>query len=228
TKTEEKNNLLDCWPTAPLGNFTMNSNHEMYDGANGLFNIALGSPLFAAQKSTTYFQIAFGNWLIIALDSAYFDTSVMFMDGAITDAWQKNFLNQAGASGKKICILTHHNPLSTNGKKKLALWNQVVNALGKNPDYWYWGHVHNGMVYTPQSAGGGVNCRCLGNAAIPIGDAAWLKNNPAVSFYTNKPLVNTTPQQQLRVLNGFAMLQFSNNAVSEKWYYQDGSQAWSS
>lgn len=226
---EEKTRLLDCWPVASLGNFTLNSNHEMYYGANGLFGIALASPLFAAQQNTTYFQVQFGNWLIIGLDSAYYDTSSMFMTGVITDSDQLVFLKQAGMQGKKICILTHHNPLDTIGQNKLPLWNQVVNALGKEPDYWYWGHVHNGMVYSAQSAGANVKCRCLGNAAIPIGNSEWLQSNPSsVSFYTNKPLANTTIQQRLRVLNGFAMLQFTADDVKENWYYQDGSPAWTS
>ena len=225
--TEEQTKLLDCWPAAPSGNFTLNSNHEMYHGANGLMAVALASPQFACQQGTTYFQIEFGNWLIIGLDTAYYDTSSMFMNGAITDPNQISFLSNAGSTSKKICLLTHHNPIDTTGQNQQSLWNQVVSALGREPDYWYWGHVHNGMVYTPASAGGSVNCRCLGNASIPIGNAEWLQNSPStVAFYTNKPLPNPTVQQQLRVLNGFAMLTFTENDVAENWYYQDGSLAW--
>lgn len=228
--SEEQNKLVNCWPSAPKGNFTLNSNHEMYDGANGLFDTALCNSIFSNQQNTSYFKILFGNWIIIGLDSAYYDTSSMFMSGAIVDPAQISFLQEAGAmAGKKICILTHHNPIDTIGQNKSDLWTQVINALGREPDYWYWGHVHNGMVYTAQSAGGNVNCRCLGNAAIPIGNASWLAGSPStVSFYTNKPLANPTVQQQLRVMNCFAMLEFSNDTVLENWYYQDGSLAWHS
>jgi hypothetical protein len=243
TKIEEQDKLVNCWPSAPVANLTLNSNHEMYDGANGLFDIALCAPALSDQQNTTYFQIEYGNWLIVGIDTAYYDQSSMFMDGTLVDTNQIAFLQKAGASGKKICLLSHHNPIDTTGHNKvfhkdpndptgtnlIALWDQVVNALGKEPDYWYWGHIHNGIVYTPASAGGTVNCRCLGNAAIPIGDASWLANSPStVSYYTHTKLPNPTTQQQLRVQNGFAILEFTIDAITEKWYNQDGTLAWSS
>jgi hypothetical protein len=226
-KDEEESHLLSCWPKASLGNFTLNSNHEMYDGANGYFDTALASPIFSGQQNTSYFQIEFGNWLIIGLDTAYYDPSFFFFEGAISDPAQVGFLKQAAASGKKIMLLTHHNPLDITGVSQLGLWGQVNGALGgqKTPDYWYWGHQHNGIVYASgkQSNTGGTLCRCLGNGGIPIGNASWLANNPNVYFYTNEPLANPTLQQTLRVMNGFAMLQFTENDVTEQWYYQNGS-----
>ena len=226
---EEQNNLVNCWPAGSLGNFALNSNHEMYYGAQGLFDTAYTSAALAGQQHTSYFQVEFGNWLIVGLDTAYFDTSFLFMDGAITDGNQLAFLNKAAQSGKNIVLLTHHNPIDITGASIVGpptnnLLSQVTGALNSNPPkYWYWGHQHNGVVYTGESKGGKILCRCLGNAAIPIGNAAWLHNNPNVSFYTNKPLANPTTNQQLRVMNGFAVLEFTENDVTEKWYYEDGS-----
>lgn len=224
--SEETNKLVNCTTPVPFGNFTLNSNHEMYDGAYGYFKTALAAPVFAKQQGTSWFQIRFGEWLIIGLDTAYYDQSTLFMDGALTDPAQVAFLQAAGKTGQKIFLLTHHNPLNETGTAKTGLWNQVVQALGKNPDYWYWGHVHNGIVYSPLSAGGSVKCRCLGNGGIPIGNASWFRNAPAISFYTNKPVANPTIQQQLRVQNGFAIIEFAGGNIKETWYYQDGSQAW--
>lgn len=245
---EEYRNLVACWDyTAPLGNFTLNSNHEMYDGGNGLFNVALNphiTPVFKDQAGSTFFTISFGNWLIIGLDSAY-NATKMFMTGAITDPYQIKVLNEARASHKKIMILTHHNPVSEYGDDltyynpadehahdlRHSLWSNVTHALGRNPDYWYWGHIHNGIVYNPTVAHGlceGTACRCLGNAAIPIGDASWFKNNKHVQFYTHK-LLNAGPgNNPLRVQNGYAILTFGEDTVTEQWYYQDGTPAWSS
>lgn len=230
---EEHHKLVDSWHYhAPLGNFTLNSNHEMYYGGHGLFKVALDpavSPLFKAQGGATFFSIVFGNWLIIGLDSAYnAPQATMYLDGAVTDPDQKKLLHQAGVSGKKIMILTHHNPLNEIGDQQNSLWTDVVSALGKKPDYWYFGHVHNGIVYSEMSAAGTVKCRCQGNAAIPIGHAAWFDNKPAISFYTNSPLGDTDPRNALRIKNGFALLEFTANSVLENWYYQDGSLAWSS
>lgn len=228
---EEYLNLVQCWKyVAPLGNFTMNSNHEMYDGANGLFNVALNNSvttMFQDQGGSTFFSVCFGNWIILGLDSAY-NASQMYMQGVISDPYQQQLLQNAGKSGKKIFILTHHNPINEIGDTQNSLWNDVVSQLGKNPDYWYWGHVHNGIVYSNKSAGGNVNCRCLGNAAIPIGNASWFENNSQINFFTNKPLSNPGSRNALRVMNGFAIIEFSEDAVSEQWYYQDGSSAWSS
>jgi hypothetical protein len=245
---EEYRNLVECWDyVAPSGNFTLNSNHEMYDGGNGLFNVALNphiTPIFKDQGGSTFFTISFGNWLIIGLDSAY-NATKMFMAGAITDDYQKKVLQEAGASGKKIMIFTHHNPVSEFGDgltyydpadeygegTQSSLWGDVINALGKKPDYWYWGHIHNGIVYASSAAQGiceGTACRCLGNAAIPIGNASWFENNPNVDFYTRKSLNESYPgNNTLRVQNGYCILTFEEDTVTEQWYYQDGTLAWS-
>lgn len=224
TAGEEQDKLISCWPKAPLGNFMLNSNHEMYDGGVGYFGTSLQSSVFAGQQGTSYFQIEFGNWLILGLDSAYYDTSWLFSDGAITDPAQIAMLQAAVDSKKRIMLLSHHNPIDITGATPGILWTQVLGAMGKtHPDYWYWGHQHNGVVYPTGGVTGSVACRCLGNAAIPIGNASWLANNPNVSAYTNKPLANPTPQQGLRVMNGYAILEFGLDTVSEQWYYQDGS-----
>ncbi|MFD2934664.1 metallophosphoesterase family protein [Spirosoma flavum] len=230
---EEYTKLVTQWTyQAPLGNFTLNSNHEMYDGGNGLFNVALNSSitsLFQAQGNASFFSISFGNWLILGLDSAYYaDAKTMYMTGAILDPAQQQLLQQAGTSGKKIMILTHHNPINEIGTIQNELWTDVVSHLGKNPDYWYWGHVHNGIVYSETSVAGRVCCRCVGNGAIPIGQASWFANNSAISFYTNSPLGDTAPRNALRIKNGFAHLTFAMDTVQEQWFYQDGSLAWSS
>jgi len=245
---QEHDNFVTCWPMPGRSyNFTLNSNHEMYSGANGYFGVALSNAIFKTQQNTSYFQLQYGNWLIVGLDSAFFDRSYLFMNGAVTDSNQIAFLNKAGqyakANNLSVIVLTHHTALNTSGTAQTTLYTQVVNALqqpqpngtslGVVPAYWYYGHVHNGAVYTSASAGGAVQCRCLGNAAIPIGNASWLsaamQATPAtVSFYTNKPLANPTPEQALRVQNGYAILNLTPTTIVENWYYQDGSLAWSS
>jgi len=53
---QETANLLDLWPGASQGSFTLNSNHEMYDGAEGYFETGLapGTP-FGAQNCCSFF-----------------------------------------------------------------------------------------------------------------------------------------------------------------------------
>ena len=88
---EEQNNLLGLWPPGYTGkSLTLNSNHEMYDGALGYFGTALANPIFSLQKQNSYFVLQYGNsqqsggpWSIIGLDSAYWSTSPLVMVGSI-------------------------------------------------------------------------------------------------------------------------------------------------
>ncbi|MEP5611488.1 MAG: metallophosphoesterase, partial [Cyclobacteriaceae bacterium] len=147
--SQEQEKLLDCWKSARLGNFTLNSNHEMYDGGLGLYNVALNSPLFAAQNQSTFFAIRFNEWVILGLDSAY-NATKFYMDGAIAGSEQKDFVDSLNLTkDNKLLVLTHHNPIDVQGLNPNALWTDVVkNTLGgTEPDMWYWGHIHNGAMY---------------------------------------------------------------------------------
>ncbi|NNF34275.1 MAG: metallophosphoesterase [Saprospiraceae bacterium] len=232
---EEQINLVDAWDyNAPLGNFTLNSNHEMYGGGNGYFKVALTSPLFKPYHTrphgthpTSYFSIEFGEYVILGLDSAYNATN-WYMHGRITDSHQPGFMNKYKNSGKKILLFTHHNPIDTLGDNINKLWTDVTSrdALGGAPHMWYWGHLHNGMVYNNNAASGSETlARCLGNAAIPIGVGHWL-NNKNIDFFTKTPLNDGTVNNSLRVKNGFALLTISQNGIIETWYDQSGDQCW--
>lgn len=235
TSTEEQDKLLNAWTyNAPSGNFTLNSNHEMYDGAKGYYQVALQSSLFNSYQTgpngsaCSYFSIEFGDFLILGLDSAY-EATDKFMNGRITNSDQLSFIQNAAKQGKKIIILTHHNPIDTMGDSTNALWDDVTGANGLNsdPEMWYWGHIHNGMVYNEKAASGSTKARCLGNGAIPIGNASWFENYSLMDFYTHTPIENPSPENKLRVKNGFAVLTFSASSIEEDWYDDSGNLCWS-
>jgi hypothetical protein len=227
TPHEEADNLVNLWPNFEYS-FTLNSNHEMYGGGNGYFNVAMPSQKFANTKS--FFSIEFQDWLILGLDSAYYDPSMLYMNGAVVDSNQINFIKSFDLTGKKVMVLTHHNAITTDGQQKMSLWNDVSNALGRPPDYWYWGHVHNGIVYSSNSAAGSTTkARCLGHGALPFGNAYALHDNsgnpiPQVLYYTHDPVPNPNhnPQLDNRVLNGYAVLTLTANSITEDFYDQDG------
>ncbi|HEX3130241.1 MAG TPA: hypothetical protein VH394_23095, partial [Thermoanaerobaculia bacterium] len=196
-----------------------------------------------------YFAIHSDDWVLVGLDSAYGCTDLFYMAGAITDSNQIQFLQNLNAKGKQIVVLTHHNPLSTDGTmfvdhagnlistpSNQCLWNDVTSALGRAPDYWYWGHIHNGIVYSDQSVAGTTRVRCIGHGALPFGSAYELQSGgsiiPSVTYFANTLLSskfsNTTLQQQNRVLNGFAVLTLGPNGVQEALYDQTGALVWSS
>ncbi|WP_248167677.1 metallophosphoesterase family protein [Ralstonia pseudosolanacearum] len=118
---------LSAWPAGTLGQFTLNSNHEMYSGAVGYFReLAQRFPL---QNGTSYFSLQNDHWLIVGLDTAYYaDEMNLYMDGALGDqqtAWLKQL---AQGCSKRILLLSHHQGYSIDGTSKTALYDQVLNA----------------------------------------------------------------------------------------------------
>ena len=249
TKKEEKDSLVKIWKQFIKTNakaYTLNSNHEMYDGGKGYFDIALKDKLFKEQKNTSYFSLEFKSFVILGLDSAYFDKSTLYMDGAFfqpkkpKSQKQREFIRQKTAQarkrGKKVIVMTHHNPIQVDGsldKKKRVLWNQMVTAMNINgrknyPDYWYWGHVHAGIVYTKGCDLGkfNVKSRCSGHAAIPFSKAFTLKyakKDGVVSYYANTLMKKTAsktviPAQKNRMLNGWTMITLDGSEITEEFY----------
>ena len=229
---EEKEKLVDLWKAGTSGKtFTLNSNHEMYDGAQGYFDVALASDLFKDQQNTSYFSITFGDWLLLGCDSAFYDPSSLYMNGALFDPDDKTlpegaqkqleFIQQASKSGKHLMVMTHHTGFKeVDGRETNLLWDQMTGAraLNKKPEYWYWGHVHNGIVYNANSAAGNATmCRCSGHAAVPFGNGYALEdemNKPdtTLDYYAHTPLAPDDieiPVKKKRVLNGFTMLTFT-------------------
>jgi hypothetical protein len=208
----------------------------MYNGANGYFKTALADRRFELQQKTSFFSINYGDWVIVGLDSAY-NATHMFMDGALNDQYQPGFLAEQFKTAPKSLLLTHHNPMNFQGTSldEGTLWNDVATALGgKHPTAWYWGHVHNGVVYNQNAPTGSILARCLGNAAIPIGNSWQLENQnnelgskSPVEYYTNTPLGINWFRYKLLVQNGFAILELTpEGGMVETWYNQDGSVAW--
>jgi hypothetical protein len=230
---EEKSNLLDVLQKytelAKQGHcFTLNSNHEMYGGAYGYFDVALKDPLFGKQAGCSYFALQFENWIIVGIDSAYFDPSGLYMDGGLGEVGldpQFDFLRQIAAEqqkGKKVILMSHHTGISTDGSQfNQPLWNDITCRAGLTPDYWYWGHTHLGMVYNGQAASGAMKTRCIGHSSMPFAIPPKMKGCANVSWYAQTPLnaVSTAefwPHLAMRAKNGFAMITLAKNSITEE------------
>lgn len=235
---EELTNFVNLWVEGSQGSFMLNSNHEMYSGAQGYFGKGLKAPPFAIQQDTSYFSIESDKWVIVGLDTAYFDQSSLFMNGALTDEHQINFLSSLVTAGKKVIVLTHHNPTNIEGTLPIGLWNQVTSALKRSPHFWYWGHIHNGIVYSDQSfpAQQGTLARCAGHGAIPFGVGYGLQNpdgsnKSSIEYFAHELMSsafsNTDAQQSKRVLNGFALLTLTSESITEEFVDQTGQVRWS-
>jgi Calcineurin-like phosphoesterase len=235
TGDQEQYLLVNLWPKGAIGSLSLNSNHEMYSGANGYFK-AIANPPFEIQKGCSFFALENSHWIIVGLDSAYYsDDDNLYIDGALFPGNKPNeqnaFLLQKGAdaqaSGRKLILLTHHNGLDDKGSTPNALWQQVMNAYpaGGGPDYWYWGHVHIGAVYKPFGPAN-VRCRCCGHGALPWGHASDLAESPSVEWYENRNA--NDPEIPERVLNGFAVLRLDGPTIKEIFYDENGGVAWQS
>jgi len=228
---EEQHLLAMLWPAGSKGALTLNSNHEMYSGANGYFSIALNDPKFQLQNHCSYFALENSAWVIVGLDSAYYaNEEKMYLDGSLLSPSdpqeQLKFLVDKIATNKKVMILTHHGGLSLDGGTKTRLWDQVMNAFpsARRPDCWYWGHEHAAVVYS-FNATGTMLCRCCGHGAIPWGHATVLDSNPNVAWFESRSANDSDIPK--RVLNGFAMLTLDGPNLKETFYDENGGIAWS-
>jgi len=219
----QENADMAGWPQGRHGSFTLNSNHEMYSGAHGYFKEL--ARRFPIQQGTSYFALYNDHWLVIGLDSAYASDALnLYMDGALNQDqinWMKGLMREL--PGKKIMVLSHHQALDITGTQKTALYQTVCSSLGREPDYWYWGHLHNGICYRAQ---GGLHGRCVGHGAIPYGDASEVDGQPQV-LWSERQLAGDEDYPQ-RVLNGYIKVRLDGEDISEEFIGEDGSVRWSS
>ena len=226
--------FLDGWKPGRRGAFNFNGNHDMYAWATGYFE-SLTHPTFAVQQGTGYFAVEFGDWIVVGLDTSYFDTSMLVGTGSVRDPDQTAFLQRVheriDETGQKVFMLTHHFPVNPAGTKTTSLWDDVVSdgALGKPPDVWYYGHYHAGAVYSPDSAGGKTTkVRVMGHGALPFAAPAELAENAGpgkpVECYAHTPYHGDDPMQRGRAMNGFAHVTLTKDGgITERFLNQDGS-----
>lgn len=228
---EERHNLLGFWPQHYKNrSFTLNSNHEMYTGANGYFDVALGDPNtpFDAQKGQGCFALQFGDWTLLGLDSGYFGTSFdAFMQGSIGEEGtpQREWIKGLNLDGEKTIVFSHHTGFADDCSSINKLWTQVHNSLSnKDPFAWYWGHVHNAIVYNnPVQVSGhpsvqlNTYARCSGHGAIPYGNSPSL-DIPQVAWRETQEVPSTH-----QLYHGFSMIELTKSGnsvvtVNESFY----------
>jgi hypothetical protein len=226
---EEQDNFLDVWPPASQRaagtSFMLNSNHEMYAGDEGYFNVALQDGRFAAQAGTSYFALQYGGLNLLGLDTAYYSNSPLYMLGSIggTTGAQAQWIQSLGLTPGNVIVLSHHNGLMYDGSAEepvqgtsTTLPDEINSALGGDPAAWYWGHEHMGVAYaSPTVTGRATLCRCLGHGALPIG-------NPS-GVPTSVPYCDRTASQGVLIQNGFVLLTITSQGQVTEEFYEVGS-----
>jgi hypothetical protein len=237
---EEAGKFYDLWPDqGHCRNFTLNSNHEMYGAGSGYFLVSLKAKgKFGAQNGMSYFAMTYGPWLVLGLDSAYYSDAVngrqMYMEGGIgTDSLNQQilWLQQYRSHQGPIMVMTHHTACDTAGTARTKLYDQVAAALGRPPTLWYWGHVHNGIVYEQidKSKTIPTKGRCCGHGAIPFGTAWGLQdghgnNLPNIPYFahTPDPALPHTSSDNPRVRNGYALVTLHKDGGFSEAFYETG------
>ena len=204
----------------------------MYSGGGAYFNDAVGGPVFnTLQSPYSFFALENANWIIVGLDSAYYAGALgHYMDGSLgkTNA-QLPLLRDLAQKKKKMIVLTHHNGFDLGGfqaSSPLRLFTEVMDAFQgvAPPAYWYWGHKHAGVVYKPLKEWNDMRCRCIGHGALPWGLSSVLKTGTQVDWFEQRNAGD--PENNLRVLNGCALLELEGDTLTETFYDEKGRIAW--
>lgn len=211
TEKEVRERFLQYWPTpkAPGKSFALNSNHEMYSGGYGYFNLTLKQ----FKQPASYFSLANRNWRFIGLDTGYVDHDL--------NKEQVDWLTaQFKGNNPKTILLSHHQLFSayenTNAEH---LQSRVQPFLAANQIYgWVWGHEHLCVSYKPFM---GIKAICLGNSCFPYNPP---KNEPkvAVNWIDDRPQPG---DKDYRGIHTFALLTINGPNINIKYIDQDGNVA---
>jgi hypothetical protein len=142
-----------------------------------------------------------------------------FLTGSIggSDGIQGKWIQSLGLNPEKTIVLTHHNGFSFNCSSVSPLWAEINGALKGDPYAWYWGHIHNGIVYdspvtiTPDGSSKWMTktySRCLGHAALPYGLSSEL-DSEFIAWNATNP---QEPKSSL-LSNGYAVLTLTKNSA---------------
>jgi len=159
TKKEVQDRFLDKWPkSAGRISRALNSNHEMYSGGEGYFDLTL--PAF--NQPFNYFAMANKNWLLICLDSGYHEHTV---DDEQAE-WVENVIAQHGAN-RSVLLFSHHQLFSLYDSQGPKLARQLHKVLTSGKVVaWYCGHEHRCVLYNPHPIYK-LRLRCLGHGGMP-------------------------------------------------------------
>jgi hypothetical protein len=208
TPKEVEERFLQYWPTptAPGRSFALNSNHEMYSGGYGYFDVILQR----FQQPASYFSLGNQHWRLIGLDTGYVDHDL--------NREQVEWLTaQFADSQPKTILLTHHQLFSAYEDTDTdILASRVQPFLRANQIYgWFWGHEHLCAVYEGHL---GVKARCLGNGCFPY-------NLPAEAPQVPIEWLNTRRQPDdpdYQGIHTFALLRINGQQVVIEYIDQDG------
>lgn len=190
-------------PVASCRHFALNSNHEMYSGGYGYFDVTLarfGQP-------ASYFNLRNRHWNLIGLDSGY-------EDFGLKEPQREWLQAQLAGEGRSI-LLSHHQPFSAyEGRAQNRKLFQKTADLLPQVFAWFWGHEHKCIVYRDHM---GIKGRCIGHGAIPEGVPFGAPGNGAPVM-----VVDDRADGDGMNLHGFALLRLAGEELEVSYIDEFG------
>ncbi len=211
TKREVESRFVPDWPAGSIGTFAINSNHEMYAGGEGYFQVTLRQDSFARHQKASYFCVSTPGWQILGLDSAYEASDFLYQKGRLSDLqlqWLSAQLAEGARRGQRSILLTHHNPIDVEGKRDEGLLDQVLGAAQAAPfDFWYWAHEHVAARYGPFGPPGRQFLgRCVGHGGVPYAPESPGDAGNGIRVEWTETELAADPEEPRRAKNGFLHL----------------------
>lgn len=231
TEKEVRENFLRHWPRVPGSvSRACNSNHEMYSGGYGYFDVTL--PDFGQSSSCFAFQN--GHWLLVGLDSGYKDHDLA--ENQVP--WLEGLIESAGS--RKVVLFCHHQPFSLMESQGTKLVNKLQSLLINQKIFaWYWGHEHRCVLYDRHPLWR-LHGRCIGHSGYPYfrevpGDAHREVSGNGFNWHRlrGKNLIpggllldganpHVQGQEQRYGVQGYAVLELNGSQLVEQMYNADG------
>ncbi len=189
---EYETHLADIWPVGhalgnKVGSWCLNGNHDMFTGGHALFIFLGKDARFRRQNGCTYFALENENWIIFGLDTAYDCIGLKGDEGTLPvpqAGWMQQHL--ARVPGKKMILLTHHQPFSAWENDSPQLIDALAPVLRRRKpvEAWFWGHEHRCAVYEPSH---NVTYPALiGHAGVPVYASSKQPTGPKLRYHDNR------------------------------------------
>jgi hypothetical protein len=222
---EYETHLGDLWPVGrelgdKVGSWCLNGNHDMFTGGHALFSFLDKDARFRRQNRCTYFALENENWIVLGLDTAY-DCIGLKGDEGTLPAPQADWMQHqlAHATGKKVILLSHHQPFSAWENNSPQLIGALAPVLkGPKPvEAWFWGHEHRCAVYEPSH---NVTYPALiGHGGVPVYASSKQPSGPKLRYHDNRSFTHMLEKFSYM---GFAVLDLDGANATVRYIDEDG------